>query len=346
MMKKRNLVIVDYDLQYVRQMEETLIPKLADRIDIHIITDEAYKEIYFSAHREIDLLMIDFANYGEYLKEHYIKKTFLMLPEIVFGIDVEEGVQVMMKYIPEKDILAAIIDAYNKIEAGLLMEEGEGVKDTKIISVYSPIGGCGKSLVSIGLCKKLTKLDQQVLLVGCDNMQSFAAFFHDQAYAEEELAAKLIYGADDTYWTIQDNIKEEDDFSYLRPFQKFPRELGLNMTHWANMLSLIKRKHSYDYIVLDIGSPMDEDIKDLLDISDEILMITEPNIISARKMNKLLLNNQMLPKTQCLIISNQYHYDGLRIAPDAVFDVLGRYDYWEEALEDPIFYRLALEYTE
>lgn len=343
MNRKHNLVIVDNDIDYVRQLEEALVPRLADRIEIHIITEEEYREAFFQEEQYIDLLMIDYDNYGEYLKEHVIKKTILMLPEIRFGMEIDDDVQVMMKYIPGKDVLKTITNTYDQMDSNIL-DTHKNQKTTKIISVYSPIGGCGKSLISIGLSRKLQKLDQEVLLVGCDNMQSFAAFFEETSYADESLAEKLLCDAGDTYWTILDNIRERG-CSYLKPFRKYLRELGLNKTIWANMLSLIKKKRNFDYIVLDLGSSMDEDIKDILDISDEILMITEPNTISARKMNKLLLNNEMLPKTQCLIISNQYHYDGLRFSPDAIFDTLGIYSYWEDALEDPIFYRLALEYT-
>ena len=43
------------------------------------------------------------------------------------------------------------------------------------------------------------------------------------------------------------------------------------------------------------------------------------------------------------MISNQYHMDGLRVPRQNLFGVIARYEDGEKAMEDPVFYRMALE---
>ena len=59
MNKKHNLVIIDTDYEYVKSIEEDLIRRYADSVDVQILTDQSYIDEFFSVKREIDVLLVD-----------------------------------------------------------------------------------------------------------------------------------------------------------------------------------------------------------------------------------------------------------------------------------------------
>ena len=109
---------------------------------------------------------------------------------------------------------------------------------------------------------------------------------------------------------------------------------------------ILKNKEDFDYIVMDIGTVLGPDGAELLGMASLMVMVTENNEISNRKMQKLLKNPDLLPRCECILLSNEYHSDGLRFSPDSIFGSLVPYSTWQEALDDPVFYRIALKITE
>ena len=342
---KHNLVVVDSDYEYVRSIEEGIIRRYADKVDVRIITDEAYMETWFEEKREIDVLIVDQNHYGAYLNEHAIQQTFLMIPEIDIEQSLPRNVSVMVKYLPETELFEAVNDAFARIDLQSVDPDGASRHETRVVAVYSPIGGCGKSLVSIGLARKLRMLEQKVLLIGCDDVQSFSVFGDLDLHADVHLAEQLRDPGEDTYWTILQNLAA-GEVTYLKSFDRAPHALGVGRTQWKSFVRLMKEKGDFDYLILDIGSRVDEAGRELMNQADEIVLITEPNLMATKKVQRIAGDPDILPQKKCFLISNNYHMDGKRFSEDALFDQLSAYTNWVNALEDPMFYRLALGITD
>ena len=339
--KKHNLVILDSDYDYVRSIEPEIIRRYADKVDVQIITDEAFMDIWFQEKREIDVLIIDQNHYGDYLKEHVIRQTFLMIPEIDIEQKTPRNVSVMVKYLPENELFEAVNDAFARIDLEAVDPDHKPQHETRVVAVYSPIGGCGKSLICIGLARKLRMLDQKVLLIGCDDVQSFSVFGDLDLHADAYLAEELRDPGENTYWTILQNLAG-GDVTYLKSFDRAPHALGVGRTQWKSFVRLMKEKGDFDYLILDIGCRVDEAGTALMNQADEIVLVTEPNLMATRKVQRIAGDPDILPNKKCFLVSNEYHTDGMRFSEDAVYDHLSAYTGWMDALEDPVFYRLAL----
>ena len=339
--KKHNLVILDSDYDYVRSIEPEIIRRYADKVDVQIITDEAFMDIWFQEKREIDVLIIDQNHYGDYLKEHVIRQTFLMIPEIDIEQKTPRNVSVMVKYLPENELFEAVNDAFARIDLEAVDPDHKPQHETRVVAVYSPIGGCGKSLICIGLARKLRMLDQKVLLIGCDDVQSFSVFGDLDLHADAYLAEELRDPGENTYWTILQNLAG-GDVTYLKSFDRAPHALGVGRTQWKSFVRLMKEKGDFDYLILDIGCRVDEAGTALMNQADEIVLVTEPNLMATRKVQRIAGDSDILPNKKCFLVSNEYHTDGMRFSEDAVYDHLSAYTGWMDALEDPVFYRLAL----
>ncbi len=445
MKQQIKLVMMDPDYGYLKTLEKQVILQFADRTDIQLITDPAYREQYFSSMRSIDILVTSQEYYGEYLQKHNISHILVLkkeekkeedlmelekpvdLPEdfevtvnldelmaedhasgekapavvpeedapsgfyleesiiarveaageneaseeIISEIEAEESAQkkaddlqqelsdpaqeiaqigenctVMSKFCSISEIMDALED-FLKADSALVQTAKEtNKKPLKIISVYSPIGGCGKSLISLGIARKLRRLDQSVLVIGCDEMQSFAGFLESEECADPLLAEMIRQPAADYYWNILQNVEVEGEIRYLLPFEKPLSAYGIGADELETMVRTIKEKQDYDYVILDLGSALNTAARKLLHLSESIVLVTEPNEISVRKMKKLVNNADLLPDCKCFMIANQYHLDGLRLPSQNLFGYLAAYQETEQALEDPVFYQIALEVLE
>lgn len=257
--------------------------------------------------------------------------------------DYNDSCIVMSKFCTIREIMDVMEDL---LISGITEKKTQGAlnkKPLKIISVYSPIGGCGKSLMTLGIGRKLRKLDQSVLIIGCDEMQSIAGFLDSEDYAEPLLAEMLGQPGVDCYWNILQNVEYEGEVRYLLPFAKPLSAMGVGPDEMENMVKTIKEKQDFDYVILDLGSALNSTTCKLLHLSDSIVLLTEPNAVSVKKMKKLVNNAALLPDCKCFMIANQHHMDGLRLPTQNLFGYLASYEDPEQALEDPVFYQIALE---
>ena len=343
----KNIVIADPDVEYIKSYEEDFVIKFRDRATIQIITEAEYLENYFRLHRDIDVLLIAREFYGAYLKEHNISHMMLIDEKKSIDPENENGPFNILKYKSKEELFAFVEEGLSSesepIEFGDI-EIAEEKKQTKVISVYSPSGGSGKSLASIALARKLKKLGETVLVIGCDDLQSFGVFLDTRQNADPELALRLQEISEDTYWLILKNIYM-GDVSYLLPFEKPLSELGIGSEQLFDLVNLLKDKKDFSYIILDLGSTLDKDVRTLISIADICVLIAEPKMSSCRMMEKFVMNMDLFSVQKEYMISNQYRTEGFRLENENLFGSFAGYETAKEAMEDPVFYRLALEIT-
>ncbi len=340
------LVIADTDYSYLKPLEEEIIRRYAASARVHIITDPDYMEEFFQEHQDISLLMIDEDSYGDFLREHSIRRIYMMAYEFPSDQEYPSHVSVLLKDLPEEVILDRISEALFPSEEKVQtpVQETER-KRTKIVSVYSPIGGSGKSMACIALARKLRKLDLKVLVISADPLQSLDALFDSGDHASPQLAEEMKNPTEDIYWTVLQNIGHAG-FSYLLPFEKSLPSVGIGPAEISGVVSLLAEKKDFDVIILDIGTILEVDYVRLLTASDLMILITETNTIANRKMQRMLHEPDLLPKCPCILVANEYRSDGLHLSRDSIFGTIAPYGSCEEAMEDPVFYRIALKIGE
>lgn len=355
MRNKPHLVIIDTDYDYLKNIEADVIRRFSRDAEVQIITDAGYVDAWFSEQQSIDLLIVDSENYGELLVGQKIHHIFLMVDHIESDRTYPEHVEVFLKDADSETLLGKIEDVLKQSSFGdnvpvdaLAGEMDYGIderRDTKIVGVYSPIGGCGKSLVSVSLARKLRMLDQKVLIIGCDSMQSVSVFFDEDRYASPELVDKLKNPDEDTYWTILQNIGQ-DGVSYMLPFEKSLKTMGLKDAQLKVMLDILTDKRDFDFIILDLGTELTDIETEIMNRARAMVLVTEPNEIASRKMRKLLRNTGALPTCECILLSNEHNSDGLKIPNNTVFGTILTHSNWMDAEEDPVFYNVALSLTD
>ena len=332
---KKQIVIADPDIEHIKSYEEELILRFQPEASIQIITEHEYLENYFRIHRDIDVLLISKEFYGIYLKEHNISNIMIVNDKETTKYHSKDEILTFI----EKSLAGDNIN--DDIDVSEMIEDTEE-RTTRVVSVYSPIGGAGKSLAALALSKKLKRLGESVLVIGCDNLQSFGAFIDTRDNAEPELALMLQEINDGTYFSILKNIYH-GDITCILPFEKPLSEMGIGSVQLYDLIMLLKEKKDFSYVILDLDSNLSRAVQTMMSISDDVIIITEPKMSSCRMIEKLMMNRDLISNDNIYMISNQYRTEGFHLDQDKLFGVFAGYDSAEEAMEDPLFYRLALE---
>lgn len=308
------LVIADPDQEYIRQYEEDLIRLFGSRTQIQIITSPEFLANYFRVHQVIDILIIAREFYGSFIKEHDVAHMLVLDQEIgVTFSDEGDEIPFVRRFTSQAEMFEFVEKSLRDAPLEQPEEEAAPLKEkkTKVIAVYSPIGGCGKSLVSFALGKKMKKLEETAILIGCDDLQSIGIYLENRQHADESLASSLKTPNEDTYWEILKNVSQEE-VSCLLPFEKPLSVLGVGAIELLNLVEIIKEKGDFGNIILDLGSDMNEISRALVQTADVCILITEPNIPACRKLEKLVMNQNLFPAKRTLTISNQMRSDGDR----------------------------------
>lgn len=346
MQKKKTLTIIDTGSGFASSMEDELVKRYFGKATIRVITDPAYMKEYFRIDRKTDLLIINQEAYADFPDNQEVGHFFMTVSEIDMDASYPENVTVLMQYLPEEEIFQKLDHAlFPPAEEIEREEEQKEEHETRVLAVYSPIGGCGKSLAAYAIARKLKNLDEKVLLISCDTMQSLSVFMENDARAGEDLAEALKNPNEDTYWTILKYI-EREEISWLLPFEKSLPLMDIGMKEWGTLIDILLEKKDFDYLVLDFGSVLDREGAEILQKARTLVLLTENNAIAGQKMQKLLQNTELLPESNTIMIANDSSKERTEGGIQGIFGTIPPYPAWQEVLEDPLFYRIALKITE
>ena len=154
---------------------------------------------------------------------------------------------------------------------------------TRFITILSGKGGVGKTTIAINLAAALRRLGRDVILL-------------DANLTTPDVG--LYFGISNFPVTLNDFIKGESELNdaiYLHPrgFKVLPTGIDHNdlKYHDADFKKIFKKLQGLtEIVVIDGPTGLGKDVRDLLKHSDEILIVTNPDILSvtnALKTSKL-----------------------------------------------------------
>jgi len=158
----------------------------------------------------------------------------------------------------------------------------DGKPRGKVISVFSPCGGCGTTFLATNIAAKLADYSNSKVLLADMDLQ-FGTTELMMGKASKKNTADLFKG-------IQ--IKSHDVLHYILktkcdvdifPRPRYPEEAELFVPDKVRIIiELLARE--YKYTVVDMQSMMEEPNLTVLDMSDEIFMIISPEIPALSRM--------------------------------------------------------------
>ena len=300
-MEQAKIVFVDTDEDYLLTLVMKFISNIKDYIDITMITDPMYLQKYLEQPHDINILIINEKLYTPAFERYSIDDVYYLTETTDENATEPYLSNYLYKYSSVSEIYQRVLSLSN-FEAKYMNE----ISNTKLIMVYSPIGGSGRTFSAIGLARALSGLNKKVLYLNLETIQNFNYFMMDKSYAPRSFTFNLSAQGADLIDSLKASVKTES-FDYLPPFEQSATALNITMSSYFNLLHQLVERKIYEYVVLDTSTEFNEEKARLMYESDQVLIITNQDRMSAWKLDTFLRNIDFSDKGKFLILCNSYH---------------------------------------
>lgn len=333
---KLNMLVVCQDEEYLKSIEYKLAEALSEKTNISYISDYECLKIYNTQPKDIDILLIEEELYKEVISRQNCKSVYLLL-EDQNKVERQESIgnnNVVYKY----SSIRVIID---KIDGNLLQHtKNVSNANTKIVSVYSPIGGSGKTTVAVGLANQLGMKGYKVLYISTEALSDFRFILNETEYMPEQMGYKCSTQEEKAAEELLMHVKKSG-FEFLLPWKRMLPAYGIKPQQLMKIATYIQKKNIYDHIVVELSSEIQEEKLNFLNESDRVVLVTKQDKKSVEKL-KQFMTNVVEWNGMGLIVCNFYENEKENFLVGEQ-DIL-RYtvcEYVEKMMEEPQLQRMA-----
>ncbi len=158
-------------------------------------------------------------------------------------------------------------------------------QNTKIIAVYSPLGGCGKTTIGLSIAAKAANLGKQALFLNAEQLSSTNQV---NPFVEEGLTA-LLEAMEDRNVNFELKVKGLakqglQGMYYIEGFTKYVDYFAVKKEDMISFLETIKKLGAYNVIVVDLSSAMDNIVSATMEVADSIVIVDKPGEVEIQKM--------------------------------------------------------------
>ncbi len=225
--------------------EEGYLRRLAGAINgseelffrVMTFTDREALENYLETH-SMELLIVDGAYYDDRVAYKNIAKLLYLTEEK------PAGSEQIYKYQSAEDIIRDIGKAINagRSNAGRL----------RCYGVYSPVGGCGKTIFSLALAKSLGR-NHRVLYVNFQEFAGLGGMLPKVSGNLSDCVYQYITEAEALKSILEDVIVKGTYFDYIPEVECAGDISYTGELDWMKMVESLGQWGGYDYVVTDVG---------------------------------------------------------------------------------------------
>ncbi len=331
-MRKLSLLIVDSDEDYLKALSTYFSINYFSEFKITSISSKEYFSKYLSSVQGIDILLINRNMFSAEIEKKFINTIILM------GEDTEDKSIIDYGYI-FKYMRANKI--YNEIKRYFIAENpniGEdvttGKKMTKVTTVYSPIGGSGKSIVSITTALKLVENANEVLYLNFEDIPSTSVFFDCR---NRNSMSDLLYLSKDRNEHLSSEIlkyvnRDITGISYIAPVKSVLDFETITRDDIVYFIKAVKSLNKFDNIIIDLSSKFCSLYGGIMSISDNIISIIVGDIESKNRIDIFLKQQESLDKYFFIMNKVKSNNNNINVIPDTLKEekkpIIGSIEYY------------------
>jgi len=301
LMSKLVVVLADLNEKYLMPLELKFIEEFKDKVDIIVITDKDYFRTYFSTLQRVDILIINEDLYTADLNRHYITNLFILTEQNTLSSTEDMSLYRIYKYTSVKEVFNEVMGKTSAKSLRTINEKGT----TKVLMVYSPGGGIGKTTSALGVCAAMAKQHKRVLYLNTETLQSFNHMLQNKGFCPGGFERHMTGRSEGILQYLQGCVGFEL-FDYLLPFRQSASSLNISMDDYKYLIDSIKSSHKYDYIVVDTSSDFTSDKTKMMGYCDKIMIITGQDAVSVAKLDCLLNNIDCSDNNKFVFVCNKY----------------------------------------
>lgn len=283
-----SIAVADSDREYVERISEVL--QQYSELNIHIYTSgqklqAAMESIFF------DIVLFD-----PDISEQRLNFTNVKLPVCLYSDKASScswyaECAMVMKYQRISKIYKEFIREYAD-KAGY-SADFDNSQNTKILAVFSPIGGSGKTTISLAIAGRLAGMGKTVLFISAEQLGSSAYVNARQEDGITTLVDSAAGGHGGFELKVKGIMKQGmNGMYYIEGFDRIVDYEAVAGNEMSDVLNKIKRCGICDTIVVDMESNLDAIGKAVFSLADRIIVVEKTGELPSTKMN--LFANQAI----------------------------------------------------
>lgn len=295
-MGKKTFIFAEADEDYLYSIVGRFIQEQGSSISIECITSEDYLRGISDEPIKCDVLIMEEDWYNRYFRKQNIAEVFLLTenPEAQNETMAENGARIktVYKYSSVKEIYLKVMS-----ELPIAAAMPKKARSTKVLAVHSPVGGSGKTNLSIGLCTTLKKYGNRVLYINLENIQNFNYLLDDREYlGPGQWNQGLSEGLE--------KLARNKEFDYIPPLRQSTVACGASYHQVVLALEQVRSKFLYDYIVVELPLDLDNDRLQILNTADKVVFVTKQDALSVWKLERFLENIDYSDRNKFILVCN------------------------------------------
>lgn len=303
-MSKPSFIIADTDTTYLTPLETKFLTEYGDKINLYVITDKEYFGVFFSQPRNADVLVVSEDLYVSELHKHDIDSVFVLTEKEQQEETERLDAVKIFKYTSLKEIFGKIVS----ISRNALRTEIPDNRTTKTVMFYSASGGVGKTTLALSLSHCMANNYKKILYVNAERLNTFQHHLKDATPISGTFSNGITEDAQ-IYGTLGRYIRNEG-FDYLPPFERELSSLNVDYSIYEQMISAIKAKNEYDYIIVDTDSSFDLEKASLITAADKVFIVFNQTRSSFYATSQLRKNINCIDSEKYYFVCNKFDTAG------------------------------------
>ncbi|MBE5953199.1 MAG: hypothetical protein E7257_03445 [Lachnospiraceae bacterium] len=278
-MSKKKIVFVCFDEDYITALEYKMAEIVGHNAEIEFITDCKFYTQYMSVPKRIDILVVP-ENMGQMItNKSNIGKIYYLTEENVENN--KESEDLVYKY-------GSVRYLVEKIDEKIFENTGkDGKKGTKVVSVFSVGGGCGKTTAALSVAHNLHKKGNRVLYVSTQPMQDYQFVIPNCEKLSSEFSYQCTINIKNALKLLLREIKTEG-FDYIPAFNKIPSTYQVTFETYVDMIEFINQKNMYDYIIVELSNSISTKKNSFMHNCYRTLIVTTQEETAVKKLENFL----------------------------------------------------------
>lgn len=278
---KKIMAVYDEDPKYAERLSDYVNRKEKGIFQAQAFTSKEHLE-EFAKGNEIDVLLAgNPAGAGEMGNVRSVQTIYLMEDRNLLTDGQGAGIY---KYQSGDDIIRDVMAVYCENPGVKAVFPGIFGKEKRIIGVYSPVGRCGKTSLSLAIGQLLAK-EEKVLFITLDMFSGFSCFLDERW--KRDMSDLIYYYKQKRFNALRLNsvVYLLGDLAWIPPIG-YPDDYNqITMEEMADFLVKILEESDYTTIVLDIGN-YDRQILPVLGICKVVYMPMKEDMVSQAKIRE------------------------------------------------------------
>ncbi|WP_413377874.1 AAA family ATPase [Alkalihalobacillus sp. 1P02AB] len=282
-MKKLKLVVADQDSIYLSSFGEYVISSnMKSNFDVKFFSSNDSVLKYLNSGAHVDLLVVNEQIRSQFDSFHF-DGLLVSLVEDKKQVNDEEAR--VFKYQPLNQVISDILSLYYEQHQSPT-KTGSGSIKTKVLAVYSPVGGSGKTTFAVNVSRQLALTNKNVFYLNLELLNSTSLYFSS---SEDKPSLQIFYylkAKPNELLAKIEKLKKYDQHTKVDYFDLLPSPIELQEITEDETKVLIKalvETEQYDYIVIDLDSSITSLTKAAIESADQIIWMMNNDLQSFHK---------------------------------------------------------------